>query len=807
MDSHIPYRFPFVRYPALRLVLVLAGGILLAACTSLSVWVWAMIFMAALICFLASSFSYRRSLRSGLHYVLLGSYLITIFAFGGLWQIIFDHHTRLPSSELLSAYTWEEVNIWGTIYNINETSTGKYQLDIAVDTTIIQDTLQWNEPYNLRAIYDPADAPVPESIQLGSIIHFKATIYPLEAKSNPHEFDYKSYLASQGIYTQAGIKHMYWIKPAEHWLSWNYFRQWALSRINHNFSKETIPLAKALLLGYKNELDRADKIAFSRVGLSHIMAVSGLHVGFILAPFWLIIPFFWTFRHGKQVGLGMLILALLIYAGLTGFSASVMRASITGGLITYGRLFHKARDSINLTAVAALVILLINPNELFQIGFQLSFAAVFIILLILPVLQQFLPNRIRFRWYGKPVMIVLVSIVVQLGLYPMLSYYFGEFSLSGPLANALVVPGLMFVVPYALFLLPVSIIFPYFGYVLNAPCRWFLDLLQWFVLYAADWNWSWIQTPSTGVFVFLIWLISALLIASLLIPRLRWKLLILLLLLVCLQQGQKLYLTLQLPIMQVTMLDVGQGDATLITTPAGRHVLIDTGRWTPDYNSARYVIIPHLKAMGISTLDAVFLSHPHADHIGGISELIRKIPIDTIYNAGFPYDSDLYKNYLRQAADKGIPVKSLQAGMRIPVDPLMRTYIYGPAPSNHYNDPNDQSLIIEFIYGDTEFLFGGDAGKPQEKLVLKNFGPMVDTDFLKVGHHGSRTSSSRIFLRRATPNFSAVSLGKTNRFDHPHPEAVENLRRSGSSITFTSLDGALQFISDGSTIVRQKWQP
>jgi len=806
MSGPIPYQFPFAKYPALRIALLFIGGILLGRLTSIGYHFWMGAFAINLAFLFFFEFWHRRVMKASRYYSVLGLYLFGVIAFGAFWQTTFDQRQQPPSARLLSAYTWEPVEINGTVQNINKTGSGKYQLDVAADTTIIQDSLRWFEPHQIRAVLDPAQYSLPESLQLGSRIHFAATIYPLEEQSNPHEFNYKEYLATQNIYTQVGLDTLYSVQPNSNPLGWNRFRQRTLTLISQNFDEATIPLAKALLIGHKNELKHNQKIAFSRVGLSHIMAVSGLHVGFILAPFWVLIPFIWSYKWGKRLGLVGLIILLVSYAGLTGFSASVVRASITGGLITYGRLFHKARDSKNLTAVAAIIILLINPNDLFSIGFQLSFAAVYVILLVIPVVQHIIPNRIRHRWYEGLIMIVVVSVVVQLGLYPLLSYYFGEFSLAGPLANAVIIPGLTFIVPFALFLLPVSAFFPTVGYLLNAPSRWFFEFLQWFVEQASSWGWSWIQTPTTGTFIFLIWGAAILLVASLPIAKLRWKMGVVFLLVLCMQQGVHLYQQFQSPTLKVTMLDVGQGDAAFIQTPGGKHFLIDAGRWTPDYNSAQYVIIPHLKALGVEKLDGVFLSHPHADHIGGITELLDTIPIDTIYNSGFPYDSELYKTYIQKAADKNVPVKSLEAGTQLSLDNTMRFFVYGPSPANSYSDPNEHSLVIELIYGQTEFLFTGDGGHPQEALLTKNYGSLIDTDFLKVGHHGSKTASSRPFLDIATPQIAAVSLGKNNRFNHPHAKAVEHLQRYSQQVQYTSTAGALQFISDGETIQQINWR-
>ncbi|HKK46168.1 MAG TPA: DNA internalization-related competence protein ComEC/Rec2, partial [Balneolaceae bacterium] len=542
------------------------------------------------------------------------------------------------------------------------------------------------------------------------------------------------------------------------------------------------------------------KISFSRAGLSHIMAVSGLHVGFILLPFWILIPFFWTFRFGKEIGLVILIIILFFYAGLTGFSASVTRASLAGGFLTYGRLFHKARDAKNLTAVAALILLLINPNDLFAIGFQLSFGAVYIILLTAPVVSRRLPNRIRFRWYGRPIMVIISSLIVQIGLFPLLAYYFGEFSLVGPLANAVVIPFLGFIVPYSLLLVPIGMLFPITAHFLNTPSDLFLSRLNWFVNTAAHWDWSWIQVHINSFLFFVIWTAAIFFIATLPIPKLRWKVLSVLLLLLCLNLASGIIRKLKPATLDLLVFDVGQGDGMLITTPDGKHFMIDTGRWQPGYNSAKYVIIPYLKAEGIKKLDAIFLSHPHADHIGGLPQLIKSIPIDTIYNSGAKYNSRLFHRYHRLAKQHHIPIKSLTAGMEVPLDPAMHIFVYGPETKTGDHNVNNYSLIQELIYGKTDMLFMGDAEKAEERKLIADYPKLADTDFLKVGHHGSRTSSTMTLLDDITAKQGVVSVAMQNRYRHPNAEAIRRLRRDSVKLYFTSLRGAIEVHSDGTKI-------
>ncbi|MFO7847746.1 MAG: DNA internalization-related competence protein ComEC/Rec2 [Balneolaceae bacterium] len=800
--SHIStYRFPFSKYPAVRIALLMMTGIVIVQSAGLKSEKGYVLILFTVIASLYVLFEWLsgRTFSANRKTAVTFIYLMMTMAFGASVYTLEQAKIRenIDRAEPLQLYEWETVTIEGEIERRGQSSSGRNVYEVEVSKTLLPEKLEWHHKYKVR-LYGKQGGSFFSTTQQDLTAEIR--LYGFPEKRNPHEFDYGKWLISKGIVAHGEIEKVKSASDASR-INWILLRQHVLSSIEKLFGEKRAPLAKALFTGYKEELTPELKTRFSRAGLSHIMAVSGMHVGFVVAPFWLLIPWLWRLRYGKITGLILLTTLLFLYAGLTGFSASVSRASIMAWLLTYGKLYHKIRHSVNLLATAAIVMLVWRPSDLFNIGFQLSFSAVLVILLVMPESQKVVPERIRFDWRGSLATIVLISVIVQAGLFPVLAHYFGEFSVIGPVANALVVPLLAVVVPVGLFC---SIIGIYVPAAAGYPAGLIEWGIQWIEIVAGRLggaDQSFITVPELSPWIFGVWIFAVLVVGSISLKMIRWKMGILLLISLNFFVADQFYLGDTHKELRVTVLDAGQGDAIHIRTPNGKQVLVDAGRWSPGGDSGEDLILPYLKHTGAEKLDAVILSHPHADHIGGIRSLIGGIDIEMIYQSSYSYDSKLYNGFIEDAKRAQVPITQVSAGDILSVDPAIRLFVLGPErPGKILSNPNNNSVVIRMDYGKTSFLFTGDAEREQEQIVRKRYRDMLNTDILKVGHHGSKTSSSKAFLDKVQPQVTVASLAFNNRFSHPGREAVTRLNRTGAKNYFTSLSGALIFRSNGEKV-------
>ena len=801
-------------FPALRVALFFAAGIVAGNMVTISgehlLPACLILFAVVTFCLMLLVLKSRSTFFSGLHSQAVSAVYLLCISGTGFIHFHNQSQSADPEELLLRHFDSSDLVFHGSVLSDRATRTGNRMLRIEIDSVRIHELPTWHVSFKTEAlmrsgVYD-ASADKESPVTAGRYIHFRGDLRQPNKPTNPNQFDYAAFLARQNIYTQifiTSLEDSYPDPGSAFWLKRQIHIQSAISRL---FSEDNAPLARAIILGDRSDLDAELRTAFSRAGLAHLMAVSGMHVGFILLPVWFVLPWFRKSGYLKCIGLTAGGLLLLTYAGITGFSISVSRASLMAFFLMLARLFHKPGTSMNILGAAAFILLLIDPLFLFDVGFQLSFAAVMIILTTLPGTRFMLPKKHRYRYTGALFQFVMVSVLVQGGLYPVLMIYFNEFSVAGPLSNTLAVPFVQFMFLWSFIALGISFLEPAAGILLNMPGDWILSGLTGYVRYIGSHPSSWIEGTAGSVWIFGIWFFAVCLLASLRMPGLRWKMAAGVLVFLLLIRAEAAVNHFRTPALSLTFFDVGQGDAVLMQTPGGLNYLYDTGVWTPSYDSAERTLLTELKARGISRLDGIILSHPHADHIGGIVTLMENVAIDTIYQSPVKYESRLYHRYMKLAGEKQIPVRLLQTGDMITTDPSMPMLVLAPSDDITARDANNMSVAVQVHYGESVLLLSGDAEKEAEAFMVSRFGDFLKSDLLKIGHHASRTSSTASFLDRVGATKGAASLALNNRYGHPHEEAARRLQNAGVHTRYTSLQGAVKFRSCGKRFRHIDWR-
>jgi competence protein ComEC len=264
------------------------------------------------------------------------------------------------------------------------------------------------------------------------------------------------------------------------------------------------------------------------------------------------------------------------------------------------------------------------------------------------------------------------------------------------------------------------------------------------------------------------------------------------------------------PSLDVLFFDVGQGDAALLALPNGRHVLVDAGLRNPYTDQGSRTILPHLRFAGIDRLDAVVITHPHADHLGGLPTLLREIDVAQVVHSGHNYSSELYAETRGLVEARGVRSRIVAAGDTLALDPSVHLQVLGPVAAPHPDDEaNHGSVVLRVTYGDTSFLLTGDAEAAAEADLTTYYGELLASDAVKVGHHGSRTSSTPAFVERVAGEgtvYAVVSVARRNVYGLPNAEALGAWEDAGAAVLQTWAEGAVWLRSDGHVVERVLWR-
>jgi competence protein ComEC len=688
------------------------------------------------------------------------------------------------------------------------------------------------------------------NLRYGQRIELDARVRKPHNFGNPGAFDYARYLARKGIYwTASGAAGTVHILPGRCGSPFQKaimdLRQAALERMAHLYHGDLYQtgMMQALLIGQNFQLQRVWTEVYRSTGTFHVIVISGTHLAILAAFFLFLLRVCFV---PESLALVATVLMCWLYALVTGFQAPGVRSSAGLTLFMICGYFYRRRRALNLLAAVALGFLVLDPEQLFDASFQLTFLAVAFLgafatpliratsgplargladlqetardVYLDPRVAQFrvemrllagtlrlvtrlplrlvtmavtIPARMLFFFYD----ITVVSAIAQFGLALPMVVYFHRVGFSGLSANALVVPlmGLALPVGFAAVLTGWTWI--------AAAAAWLLQLSRAVVAWhaAIEPNWR-IPTPPIWLAVAL----SAATIATALTHR-RWRAAsvgvtgLLLALLVWHPFPPNAYPG-QL---ELTAVDVGQGDSLLVGFPDGKRMLVDGGgipafghQTRSQLDIGEDVVAPYLWTRSIRTVDVIALSHAHEDHVGGLPALVEDFHPREIWTGATPA-SPTWKLVCEKAAEVGARIVPLQAGRKMSlggaqIDVLAPPPDYVPADTPKNND----SLVLRLRYGRHAFLLSGDVERPIERRMLED-GELSRTDVLKVAHHGSKTSSTAPFLDAVHPQFAIISVGTDNSYGHPNREVIDRLLERHAAVFRTDQDGLVTIRSDG----------
>jgi competence protein ComEC len=653
------------------------------------------------------------------------------------------------------------------------------------------------------------------SWERGDRIRFETRVKRPRRYKNPGSFDYRNYLERKGILLTGFIERPEEVevlsKGEEASGAIDRLRRKIVEGIDETVEEPAAGFLAALTVGDRSGMTDDLWNDFRNTGTAHLVAISGQHIGMVAGAFYLF--FLWILKRSERLLLsfsvrrlaGLLALApVVFYTVLAGSPPSAVRAAILAGLVVLAPFVGREIDFWSALAAAAIGISLFDPSAPFSASFQLSFLAVAGILLFRPrrdASQGAVSSRggPASGWNFAPTIIqkylmtpFWMTLGATLATAPLIAYLFHIISFSGLLTNLWAIPSTGFLLIASGASLFLTFLIPPLGAWLLSLCGhladWFLrgiDLSSRF-----SWTASFYPTEFELVSAFL-------LVALLAWIRLRpgqWRIAAAGSLLVagfwCLTSLNFLERDLE-----VTFLDVGQGDAALVLTPERKTLLVDGGGFLipgkpPSFDIGSEVLVPYLKRRGIRRIDAILLSHPHPDHYGGLQAVVENFPIGEFWWNGGTFPDETFDHLLQTVAGKEIPARILREGDRFEWEGLSLEVLYPPG-INPKRSINDNSLVVRLSFGEARFLFPGDIEKEGER-ALEDL--RIEAEVVKIPHHASRTSSSVPFIDGVRPRYAIASLGEDNFFGFPHPGVLEKYERRGVKVCRTDRDGAVTIV-------------
>lgn len=672
-------------------------------------------------------------------------------------------------------------------------------------------------------------------LKLGQALIIEGQAGMPEQPANPGQFDAREYYKNKGIYFLIYDGNI--IQKSK---SYNYctnmlykLRSKAARIIDKIFSEYDAGLIKAMILGDRADMDKNTKRLYQRNGIAHILAISGLHIALLGMG---------LFRKlKKHIGSYILsgifaVLIILLYGIITGLAVSTARAIMMLVIDIAGKAVGRSADMLTSLGLSCIVICITNPYVINDVGFLLSFGAIYAIAAIFPVLKSIIGKRADNRFFSA----LLVSLSVNIITTPIIVYFYYEFPLYGILMNIIVVPLVSVVLFFSVLSIFTGFLIVPFAKCLTIPVRFILAFYDVLCRGFEKLPYANINTGhiSLWLVVFYYVVVGIILGGMLFIKNCKTKreskgyendgvddreqgkkrhikILLIVLIQICSCAAFIICISIYFKdCFRIVFLDVGQGDGILISTEMGTKILIDGGSSSVD-DIGEYRLMPAIKYYGMSRLDYVFVTHGDEDHISGIKYLIRTehtgITIENLVVAEYG-DRDAVNELIDLAEKNNINVIYVEAGDMFVEEKDayevesgarragrektnegdIRIICLYPSRNSPEMDANNLSLVLKLETKNLSAVFTGDIGREAEKEIL-NMNVDFKCDILKVAHHGSKYSSCDGFLAACSPEYAVISCGSGNLYGHPHKETLERLDKVAAEIFRTDKNGAVLY--------------
>jgi len=803
-----------MRFPILILAFIWGISLFVGANIPLSKLLSILLFFIGTVFVIISIFRYSRKSKRWFIYLIIAVFLFGLMRMGWYHH---EHQTDFPVE-----IAKQDIGIRGYINSYPVVDGDLVKLIVEPisyqwkNKEVLIDTKEKVLVYLF--LQEEADKKIVHKWTYGMGIRLNGVIDKPFSAGNPGQFNYQAYLAQQSIYWNIKVNDVSQVqtnngKPLFHHLF--LLKEKMLNQIDVLFEQPQAGFIKAILLGEREDLDEEIREAFSILGLSHLLAISGLHLStlaFLL--YWLLTKMRWT----REKTIYFITFFLIGYMLLTGASASVVRATMMTMLMLYGLVGRRAVSALQALGIAFIGMTAYDPMWMYGVGFQLSFIVTFAILWFFPMLYERLPlhdSRLK--------QLITLLIVTQAASFPLVFYYFHQYSLLSWVMNLLIVPLFSAVIfPLALIIYLLSFIFlPFsllFAKIINILLEWLFLFTHWTASFSLFHFYGSVSSFLWAVMIYIIfaWLllrnkIRESFMAFTLKKNIFWleKLVFLFFI------SMMIWNTFVEQEGLITVIDVGQGDSILIETPNHKHILIDSGgkfdfekeEWRKrkdPFDVGKDIVLPYLHYRGIHRLDLAIVTHEDFDHLGGYLSLVDHVKIETfVVGQSFPL-TEYGKNLQRKLKEKNIKIVHVNKLQAVQPDKYTKMILF-PVDLKHSEQNNDHSLVVFLHMYQTTSMFSGDLEAEGEKELLGKY-LLPEVDLLKVGHHGSNSSTSVDWLKTLQPKHAIISVGANNRYHHPSQEVLKRLIDTGATIWRTDKDGAIliHMNKDGYEIEKSK---